>query len=62
MHANGYSIAVAKIFGEKAALDFAKENNIALVTVLPSLLLDPVYSMNYVLHTASDIHDLFQAL
>ncbi|KAG8057240.1 hypothetical protein GUJ93_ZPchr0002g25652 [Zizania palustris] len=51
--------ALAKISAEKAAWEFAKENNIDLVTVLPSFVIGPSLSPELSV-TASDILGLLQ--
>jgi nucleoside-diphosphate-sugar epimerase len=53
--------ALAKISAEKAAWEFAKENNIDLVTVLPSFVIGPSLSHELSV-TASDILGLLQGI
>lgn len=53
--------ALAKIFSEKAAWEFAKENNIDLVTVLPSFVIGPSLPHELCV-TASDILGLLQGI
>lgn len=52
---------LAKVFAEKAAWEFAKENNIDLVTVLPSFVIGPSLSHELCV-TAKDVLGLLQGI
>jgi nucleoside-diphosphate-sugar epimerase len=52
---------LAKVFAEKAAWEFAEENGIDLVTVLPSFVIGPSLSRELCV-TASDVLGLLQGI
>jgi nucleoside-diphosphate-sugar epimerase len=52
---------LAKVLAEKAAWEFAAENNIDLVTVLPSFVVGPCLPRDLSL-TASDVLGLFKGI